>query len=773
MAISSSALFKAHIEALLAQAAKDIIDEYDKRVHHLENTVSRLKTELTNYQSVDPAFEDIGCGQPPLEGSVFHTSSETMRLSASPMAQSRRMSAECTMHSTQSLRASEHAAGTMHATQSLKVNEHTANKIPSRQSSRNNTATGELDNSTIACSAIDVQNPKQGLETTDCANAHSAPPVKPGASPAASVKGDEPAGLLQLIPCNVADDSGERALSDLRSSPRTPQDAPGMSKKRTLVSLLGKFEMRAHWELDNRAYSSISFRALSCTPRRRSLEFNDMGDLVEVKHTLNVCPIHPQSRLRLAWDMAAMGLLFYDMITIPMLVFNLPENGFRDSINMLTLLYWTVDIVFSFCTATFVDGVLVTKMRAIAIVYAKSWLFFDILVLLPDYTLLLGAGADPDGTKSVSLARAARTARYTKYIRLVRLLRVFKSNKMFRDLETRVNNNFAILVISVFRLALNMILMIHLLACAWYALGDSSEDGWVHREGLSGMPFGDRYLYSFQWSMARVHPSTFGIFLKLETVQERIFGIIVSLVAICGGGVLVSCITNKMAQLQAFRQQRVRKLWVIREYMRGHPISSKLSARVKKYIEKSLNRKLLAQYAHEISEMLPTGLLVDVYVEVWCPYIKRTSFFKMLCTKHSRVLWWLCHSGVHGVPVLEGDRIFSTWDKASHMHFLWQGAFLYSRTDELSEEVTEEECRKPGLTICEPVLWTTWENLGDLLALSDSTLLSLSAASFEKIMLEYEKALPEANDRACAIIEWLNDPEYVPSDLLPNHLVRM
>ncbi|CAK0830718.1 unnamed protein product [Prorocentrum cordatum] len=144
------------------------------------------------------------------------------------------------------------------------------------------------------------------------------------------------------------------------------------------------------------------------------------------------------------------------------------------------------------------------------------------------------------------------------------------------------------------------IIMIHLLACFWFALGKGSTRGWIYQERIDNASFGDQYLVSFQWSMARLHPSTFGENMSLETTRERIFSIIVSLFALCGGGVFISSITNTMAQLQAYRQQRTRKLWVIRAYVRENHISTQLSVRVKKYVEKSLGRKLREQHAAEL-----------------------------------------------------------------------------------------------------------------------------------------------------------------------------
>merc|ERR1719174_2812523 len=49
--------------------------------------------------------------------------------------------------------------------------------------------------------------------------------------------------------------------------------------------------------------------------------------------------IHPHSRLRLAWDMTALICLLYDLITVPMLAFQIPENTTSTVISFLTCVF--------------------------------------------------------------------------------------------------------------------------------------------------------------------------------------------------------------------------------------------------------------------------------------------------------------------------------------------------------------------------------------------------------------------------------------------------
>merc|ERR1712216_233480 len=79
-----------------------------------------------------------------------------------------------------------------------------------------------------------------------------------------------------------------------------------------------------------------------------------------------------------------------------------------------------------------------------------------------------------------------------------------------------------------------------------------------------------------------------------------------------------------------------------------------------------------------------------------------------------------------------------------------------------------------GDNLSEPALWTQWENRGDLVAASDSTLLTLAVDKFISVVIAHKRALGAAVDRSRLIIQWLNQfnaselTDIVP-DYLPGH----
>ena len=78
--------------------------------------------------------------------------------------------------------------------------------------------------------------------------------------------------------------------------------------------------------------------------------------------------------------------------------------------------------------------------------------------------------------------------------------------------------------------------LIHLLACAWYWVGTDSKEGWLFTQGVDEPPLLHHYLFAFQFAMARLHPANYSEDLELKTARERIFAIVISMVAVAGGG---------------------------------------------------------------------------------------------------------------------------------------------------------------------------------------------------------------------------------------------
>merc|ERR1719453_134911 len=108
------------------------------------------------------------------------------------------------------------------------------------------------------------------------------------------------------------------------------------------------------------------------------------GDLSDKHHEETKGPgyiAHPSSGSRLVWDLSGSVLIGYDIIMVPMQVFNLPENGFFIFMNWVTLLFWSCDIVASFLVGYVHKGHTIMDPRKIARNYMKTWFILDCVIV--------------------------------------------------------------------------------------------------------------------------------------------------------------------------------------------------------------------------------------------------------------------------------------------------------------------------------------------------------------------------------------------------------
>merc|ERR1712060_917401 len=107
------------------------------------------------------------------------------------------------------------------------------------------------------------------------------------------------------------------------------------------------------------------------------------------------------------------------------------------------------------------------------------------------------------------------------------------------------------------------------------------------------------------------------------------------------------------------------------------------------------------------------------------------------------------------LPVLIDDRVFSLGDPCFRMVFLIAGELCYRPRREDNTVVTTtvpagpRTSHKDGTSatsrvtvgpyssLSEPVLWTAWENCGDLHAMADSTILTLGVDHFIRVLQEH------------------------------------
>lgn len=459
-------------------------------------------------------------------------------------------------------------------------------------------------------------------------------------------------------------------------------------------------------------------------------------------------PLSPQATIRLAWDMVGLLLVLHDAITIPLLLTVVLQNSFSPPMDIGTVVYWSTDIVLWFLTATYVKGELKVEFKEIAWRYVKTWLVPDMLVVLPEWVALVMDSSSP----------ALRAIRALRALRLVRLA---KMESVLQNQLKRINSLMLLNCIRLAQWLLCLLLLIHWLACGWYWIGKSSGHGWFeqafadadnHDIVLHG------YLMALHWSIANFHGE---INIHPETVPERIYAVNVLFSGMIISSVFVSVITDMILQLRQARKRRNEQKQRLRGYFLRHKISAELMVGVKRYFE--FHTEVEREWVEdtELLQALPVQLQKSIHLEARAPTVEGHRLFAWMSLEQPTAFRDACHAGFVTSHTHAGHCLFSYADACHQMWFVDSGMLRYIkkqegpratgirplhsvRTSHMIREVSRlrvgtEVVKKDW--ICEPALWVQdWQNRGDLLAISDSSLLALETTRFAKVVSTFPAA---------------------------------
>mmetsp|Transcript_126703 Transcript_126703/g.370232 ORF Transcript_126703/g.370232 Transcript_126703/m.370232 type:complete len:862 (+) Transcript_126703:47-2632(+) len=481
--------------------------------------------------------------------------------------------------------------------------------------------------------------------------------------------------------------------------------------------------------------------------------------------SLQCLVLDPQSPQRVAWMFLGMLLVVYDIIVVPMMVFPLPENGFSTAMKWISQFFWTLDIIVTFLTGIFMDSELCTDLRQIAMQYAKSWLVMDLLVVLPLWVIEIVDVASNDGGSVISTRSPTMVFKYFRFLRILRLVRIAKFEHYLQEALAAVNSSALLLSVGIVKLMSVMIILNHLNACIWYAIGRYLPGGWV--EMYDDTDIGYRYLTSMHWAITQfqgtseIHPGMGG----RRGLIERMYAVVTIIFALIFLSCFVSSLTNIMMQLESLREERTGMERAVRAYLSVHSISLGLSVRVKRYIDwkQAMNRTTSA--GEKILELLPKGLQADVLTEVRGPRIVVHDFFSAVQQYHLRQFRHVCHDALENMQPAPDEWIFMPEDVCQHMYFIISGECRYIPVNTLKnplgggrepslmqhmleDTVASDSERNPhdilsltiGHWVSEAVLWTPWEHTGGLISVRDSMLLTLGVSDFARIMRSYPPA---------------------------------
>jgi len=567
-----------------------------------------------------------------------------------------------------------------------------------------------------------------------------------------------------------------------------------------------EFELRKEWELDQQGHltkrlkrgltnlNNSTPRCDSEKPKGRTATAPSTVFDQNLNEEDHPCIMRPSSRPRIFWDILAMVVLLYDLITIPMQVFYFEalSETILSALQLLITLYWVLDIPASFRTAVYVNGTLLVRPRDIAKAYMRSWLAFDVMVLCPEFIVLASEASNnssvSDAADQMGIVRGVRAGRLLRLLRILRLLRLAKLMKVLNALKAQVNNGILFLSLSILRFSFLVTYMGHILACLWFAVGDT-EDGWVTEQSLQFAPALDQYVTAVQWGLSRVHPSAMMTNMLLKTSAERGLAIFASFMALGLSSVFISSITNTMAELERQRQRKRQLLHSVRTYCSSHAISASHAMSIKSFVEREHSRKKTLQAHLQLLETLPPDMLKELFHEARRKAVEDHEFFAAVGDKDMAVHQDLCCNAMAEQYVLNADKVFNNHEVAKAMYIISTGYCNYVHTVPAPAYAPHGLPRRPSLLgvfgndanavrklaslekppppievslnhgcwVSEHALWVTgWKHQGRMEATSDGWLLTMNAQDMRKCLQDHPNTLVDTVVHAHRFLDRVN-----------------
>lgn len=479
----------------------------------------------------------------------------------------------------------------------------------------------------------------------------------------------------------------------------------------------------------------------------------------------------PGANWRLCWDLSGACLIGYDVIMIPFdLAFMPKENAFLIFMDWLTMLFWTMDMVFTFFVGYISRGRLVMSPAAIAKRYLITWFLLDAVVVAGDWFNNVGS-ASSGGSGSVSgLGKLVRSLRA---IRVLRLLRLLKLRRMMAELQDHISSEYTYLLLSLTKLLLFILFLNHGIACLWYWVGrraaEQTRPSWVTKNEIQDRELGYKYTTSLHWTLTQFTPASMEV--MPQNTEERTMSVIVLMFALVAFSSFVGSISTSMTALRNMNADTNKQFWMLRRFLKQQNVTKPVGRRILKYLEYIIEKKQgkVQQAAIRILNMLSGQLQEELSYELTSKHLMNGAFFQYyLGFPHMDVtVRKVCSVAMKKVTFATADVLFYTGDEASQVY-----CFVGGDIDIVADETVVDPPVEELEWIAEIALWTPWKHMSMCQANYESDIITVSINKFVEECNKSVISWSLAAKYGKKFLETLEELDVPPGDLMRHSEVK-
>ncbi|CAK0805589.1 unnamed protein product [Prorocentrum cordatum] len=291
------------------------------------------------------------------------------------------------------------------------------------------------------------------------------------------------------------------------------------------------------------------------------------------------------------------------------------------------------------------DNHLEMRLRHVVLQYARTWMAVDVYLLLLDLGFLL-----------LDFHTGARAFRMVRLLRLLRLFRIQKWQASMMTWVSTGQSEYVVLIFRISRLSVQLLLMCHYIACAWFGVGELNLHGefahwgrggsWVEENDVLPNGFLDSYAMSLHWSITQFTPSTNNIAPK--STMERLFAVGVVMLGMLFFSGFLSTLTSMVNQMKAITSARVQDRLRLLRFIRSKHISHKLGQRMLTFFDLDGGRRdrILIEGDIPVLQQMPESVIFSLHQEMYLYLVRANPDLDAFLNLNVGCFWNICHEAM-------------------------------------------------------------------------------------------------------------------------------